>query len=329
VLARDPEAHDLSCRHHDGVPVGNLGVSRSGRDLTTRLFVPRQEQIVVENRDVLGRSAPVPDLTLSYGPHPDHVADIRLPPATPDPRPAPLLLLFHGGFWRAEYDRAHLGPMASDLAGRGFVVASVEYRRTGSGGGWPTTFTDVADAADAMPALIEQAVPGRFDRYRVVYAGHSAGGHLAVWAALRDRLPAGAPGRSGSISQVTGVLALAPVLDLADAYRLGLDGDAVEALLGGSPEKVPDRYAATDPAALGVPAPQVMLIHGDRDERVPLDMSRRYQAATRSRLVELPGADHFAVIDPASAAWPAILNTLNLLIEGSQASNVARWGRQA
>jgi acetyl esterase/lipase len=271
---------------------------------------------MVENRDVFGRPSPAPDLTVSYGPHPDLVADIRLPPATAGPRPAPLLLLWHGGFWRAEYDRAYLGPMASDLAGRGFLVASVEYRRTGGGGGWPTTFTDVAGAADAVPALIEQAIPGRVDQCRVVYAGHSAGGHLAVWAALRDRLPAGAPGRSPSIPHVTGVLALAPVLDLADAYRLGLDGDAVDALLGGSPEKVPGRYAATDPAALGAPAPRVVLVHGDRDERVPLDMSRRYQATARSRLVELPGADHFAVIDPASAVWPAVVDALNLLVEG-------------
>jgi acetyl esterase/lipase len=270
-----------------------------------------------ENRDVLGRPAPPADLTVSYGPHPDQVADVRFPPAGGGP--VPLVLLWHGGFWRAAYDRAHLGPMASDLAGRGFAVASVEYRRTGpgagGGGGWPVTFTDVAEAADAVPVLIEKAAPGRVARDRVVYAGHSAGGHLAVWAALRDRLPAGAPGRAGSLPRVAGVLVLAPVIDLADAHRLGLDGDAVDALLGGGPEKVPDRYAATDPAALGTPGTRLMLVHGDRDSRVPVAMSRRYAVATGSSLTEVPGADHFAVIDPESAAWPAVLDALNPLVE--------------
>jgi acetyl esterase/lipase len=264
---------------------------------------------VDENRDVLGRPAPPADLTVSYGPHPDQVADVRLPAGS---GPAPLLLMLHGGFWRAEFDRSHLGPMASDLAGRGFAVASVEYRRTGGGGGWPATFTDIAEACDAVPALIEEAVPGRVDR--IVYGGHSAGGHLAVWAALRDRLPAGAPGRTDAAPPVAGVLALAAVLDLAGAHRLGLGEDAVGALLGGSPERLPDRYAATDPAAYGTPGPRVLLVHGDRDSRVPVEMSRRYAAATGSALTEVAGADHFAVIDPESAAWPAVVDALNLLV---------------
>jgi acetyl esterase/lipase len=275
---------------------------------------------------VLSRPAPPPDLTVSYGPHPDQVADIRLPPATPTAAPAPLLLLWHGGFWRAEYDRAHLGPMASDLAGRGIAVASVEFRRTGGGGGWPTTFTDVAESADALPALVAEAAPARVVRGRVGYAGHSAGGHLAVWAALRDRLPAGAPGRSvgagrpgehGRVAvapRVTGVLALAAVLDLADAYSLGLGEDAVGALLGGSPEQVPDRYAAADPAGYDAPGASLLLVHGDRDSRVPVAMSRRYAAATGSALTEVAGADHFAVIDPESEAWPAVVDALHRLL---------------
>lgn len=257
----------------------------------------------MENRDILVRPAPAPDLTVSYGPHPDQVADVRLPAHS---GPAPLLMLWHGGFWRAEHDRAHLGPMATDLAGRGYAVATVEYRRVG----WPTIFTDVAEAADAVPALIEQVVPGRVERHRVVYAGHSAGGHLAVWAALRDRLPAGAPGRVTDLPRTTGVLALAPVLDLAEAYRLDLDGGAVAGLLGGGPDDVPERYAAADPAALGVPGPPVVVLHGDVDRSVPVEMSRRYAAATGSRLVELPGVGHFAVIDPESAAWPAVVAAL-------------------
>ena len=262
-------------------------------------------RIVGENREVLTRRAPAADLTVAYGPHPEQVADIRLPLGT---GPAPLVLLWHGGFWRAEWDRAHVGPVAAALAEHGYAVANVEYRRTG----WPATLIDVGEAADRLPALVEDAAPGRVDPTRVVYAGHSAGGQLAIWASLRDRLPAGAPGRTTGQVWHKGVLALAPVVDLADAYWLDLDDGAVEAFLGGGPEEVPERYAAADPAALAAPV-DVTVVHGARDGRVPVEMSRRYCAASGSRLVEVAGADHFALIDPESAAWPAVVAALDAL----------------
>jgi pimeloyl-ACP methyl ester carboxylesterase len=140
----------------------------------------------------------------------------------------------------------------------------------------------------------------------LVLAGHSAGGQLALWATSR-LVAAGTP--------VRGVLALAAVCDLAEAYRLDLDGGAVGDLLGGGPEEVPDRYAAGDPLALlplGVP---VRLLHGMTDEIVPVEFSRRYQAVAqlagdRVALTELPDTGHFPVIDPRSAAWPTVLAEL-------------------
>lgn len=267
-----------------------------------------------ENRDVLDRNAPAPDLTLAYGPLADHVADIWLPSRETRTRLAPLVILWHGGFWRSAFDRHHLGPMAADLATRGYVVATPEYRRTGDGGGWPTTFLDVAAAADLLPAAIAKAVPGIIDPARVVYAGHSAGGHLAVWASLRDRLPMGAPGRTEHLPPVSGILALAPVLNLREAYRLDLDEGAVAALLGGSPDDVQERYAAIDPSLLGVTEATLTIVHGDRDGRVPIAMSRDYCAAMGGSLIETPDGDHFAVIDPLSEAWETVVFGLDSLI---------------
>ncbi len=165
--------------------------------------------------------------------HADQVVDIRR--AVGPSRG--LVLFLHGGFWRHEYDRTHTGPLATALAAAGFTVATPEYRRTGApGGGWPGTFDDVATAVRATPALVADVTGEAADP--PILAGHSAGGHLALWAAAglaREGVPP------------AGVVALAPVADLDQAYRLDLDGGAVAALLGGGPETYPARYAAGRP----------------------------------------------------------------------------------
>ncbi|WP_422772560.1 alpha/beta hydrolase family protein [Plantactinospora sp. WMMC1484] len=257
---------------------------------------------------MLDRPAPPPDAVLRYGTDPEHVADLRRPALSAGPA-RPLVLVVHGGFWRAAFDRRHTGPLAADLAGRGYPVVQLEYRRTGQpGGGWPGTLDDVAAGLAALPALAEAALPaGRTAPGPPILLGHSAGGHLAIWAARR------APAR------VRGVLALAPVLDLADAYRRDLDGGAVAALLGGGPEDVPDRYATADPIRSVPPGTRTSIVHGTLDRQVPVEQSRRYAATaaggpgTDLRFVELPECEHFAVIDPLSRAWPVVLAELDWL----------------
>jgi acetyl esterase/lipase len=218
-----------------------------------------------------------------------------------------LVLFLHGGFWRHAYDRTHTGPLANALAREGFTVATPEYRRTGAaGGGWPGTFDDVAAAVRRVPTLVAEAV-GPLPR--VILAGHSAGGHLALWAAaglVRDGLP------------LTGVVGLAPVADLRRAYQLDLDGGAVAALIGGGPDEHPDRYDLADPMALAPIGTRQVLCHGAHDVQVPLEISTRY--ATRARnagddvdLWQWENVDHFDLIDPESVAWPDIVAAFALL----------------
>jgi acetyl esterase/lipase len=292
-------------------------------------------------REILSRPAPPPDAVLRYGPGPEHVADVRFPGwwrsagGAPDgpgrdggavpAAPVALVLLLHGGFWRAGYDRSHTGPLAHALAAENFVVCAPEYRRTGMpGGGWPGTLDDVAAAVDVLPRLVRTAAAdarpgavrvaaGEPGEWRVVLAGHSAGGHLALWAAGRHRLPAGSPWRSGGlVPGLRGVVALAPVSDLAGCWRAGLGGDAAGALLGGGPGEWPGRYAAADPSGLLPLGCPVRIVHGSADEAVPCGMSRDFvrRAGTVGDdvvLAELPGRGHFEVIDPGSDAWPEVL----------------------
>ena len=177
-----------------------------------------------DSTSVLARKARPPDLLLRYGPEDDHVADVHLPPtyrtaADPAPRVAPLVLFLHGGFWRAKYGREHTAPLAEALAAAGFLVCAPEYRRTGQrGGGWPGTFDDVAAAADRLPGLVATAI-GAAAELPVVLAGHSAGGHLALWAASRHQLPAGTPWQLPPRHSVRAAVALAAVSDLAACYR--------------------------------------------------------------------------------------------------------------
>lgn len=251
--------------------------------------------------------------TVSYGPGPDQVADLAVPAGATGP--VPLAVLLHGGFWRAQYDRQYLAKAVDSLLGDNIAVANVEYRRTGAGGGWPTTFTDVAQALDVLPALFERAHPGRVDLDRVVYVGHSAGGQLGLWAALRHRLPPGAPGWSVQPAKVAGVVALAAVADMAESHRLNLGDGAVAHFLGGGPHDVPDRYAAADPVGLGALDVPVFLVHGELDEMVPVSVSRRYQQAAGGTLIEVPGASHVDVVRPGSAAWPAVQAAVRQILD--------------
>lgn len=253
-----------------------------------------------DSREVLSRAASPPDAVIRYGSGSEQVADVRLP-ARPD-RPVTLLVVLHGGFWRHAWDRVHTRPMANALAAAGFAVVTPEYARTGGGGGWPATFDDVELAVARLPGLVADL---GVDVDRVVLVGHSAGGHLALWCAGRG-LPA----------QYAGVTALAPVADLSEAHRQGLDDDAVGELMGGSPTEVAERYGMADPCRLPPPQLPVVVVHGTHDVQVPVELSERYAARIGADLRVLEGVEHFALIDPRTPAWAAVLAAVRFVHNG-------------
>ncbi|WUS95154.1 alpha/beta fold hydrolase [Kribbella sp. NBC_00709] len=213
----------------------------------------------------------------------------------------PVAVVIHGGFWMRDYGVELAVPLAQDLAEEGIGGYAIEYRRVGKGGGWPRTFEDVAAAIDAL------ARQPRVDVSKVVAVGHSAGGQLAVWAAGRAGMPAGAPGDDPRVP-IRGAVSQAGVLDLIDAYRQQVGGDAVQAFLGATPDQDRPRYSLASPyerLPLGVP---VALVHGTRDSEVPIEQSRRYRdaavnAGDQVRLTELQKVGHYELIDPHSEAW--------------------------
>ena len=221
------------------------------------------------------------------------------------PRRRTLLVALHGGFWRAAYGLDHLRPFCAALAARGFAVASLEYLRLGEpGGGWPGTLEDIRAGCASLAAGGQSH---SLELSGALLVGHSAGGHLAMWAAARVPAPGGLPW--------VGVVGLAPVSDLVEASRLCLSNGVVHEFLGGKPEEVPARYQEASPGALlplGVPT---TLVHGTEDEDVPYVMSQAYvkrarDAGDTARLVTLKGGGHFDVIEPKAAFWPQVARAI-------------------
>jgi acetyl esterase/lipase len=245
-----------------------------------------------------------------YGSHRSQRADLYLPKGA---GPFPVMVLIHGGSWQARYGKIVMRGLAGDLVRRGWVVWNIEYRRLGDGGGWPETFQDVAAAIDHL-----QELDSPLDLERVSILGHSAGGHLGLWAASRSKLPAGAPGALSGASriQLQRVISQAGVCDLAGGYRKWRGGP-VKALMGGSPEQMPERYALADPLALVPLEMPVLLVHGVEDITVSVGLSRGYERAARAaggevELVEIegPAGAHRAHIDPRGVAWAAVVSRL-------------------
>jgi acetyl esterase/lipase len=242
-----------------------------------------------DSHDILVEPPPPPaDERLAYGAEPLQFGDLRVPRGD---GPWPLALVVHGGYWKATYNLIHTGHMCVALCDAGIATFNVEYRRVGDvGGGWPGTGDDVARAVEFVGELTRRFP---LDPTCVVLVGHSAGGHLVLWAAKRARLP---------------VVALAPVSDLRESYRrVGGDG-AAAAFLGGAPDEVPERYAEASPIDLLPLGVRQLLVHGTADESVPYGMSEAYTAAAagEAELITLEGAGHFELIDPQTSEWTIV-----------------------
>jgi acetyl esterase/lipase len=251
------------------------------------------------SREILD-GPPPPDATarIRYGDDPLQFGDLRVPAGA---GAHPLVVFVHGGFWQAIYNLTHAGHMCVALADTGIATWSLEYRRIGDpGGGWPGTQQDV-DIGVAHAAALADEWP--LDLERVVLAGHSAGGQLALCAARTTSLP------------LRGVVSIAGVVDLHEAWERRLGNGIVGRYLGGSSDEAPDRYAAASPRSLlPIGTPQV-LVHGTDDPSVPFELSVDYaeaarDAGDRARLVALEGAGHFEPVDPESSYWPEVLASI-------------------
>ena len=232
----------------------------------------------------------------AYGSDPAQHAVLRLPGG---PGPHPGVIVIHGGFWRAAFTKENTTAVAIALTRGGFATWNVEYRRVGAGGGYPETLDDVRAACIAATAR-----EGEIDARRTIVVGHSAGGHLALWA-LAEGLARAA-------------VSLAGIGDLGAAEREGLGGGAVAEFLGAAGRSRLERYRDANPIARLPFGRPTLHVHGTLDDRVPLEQAQSFvrvaaAAGDEVRLLELRGADHLDVIDPRSEHWDPIEEGVGVL----------------
>jgi acetyl esterase/lipase len=253
----------------------------------------------------------LPGRSFRYGEeHRSQTGELHLPAGA---GPHPVIVTIHGGSWSTGVGKPVMRALGGELVRRGNAVWNIEYRRLGRdhAGGWPNTFLDVAAAIDYLREL-----PAPLDTRDVTLLGHSAGGHLALWAVSRGRLPAGAPGAAPGLEPVAAA-STAGVNDLAQSAR-EVPGGVIETLMGGTPDELPERYALADPIALVPLAIPVLLVHGTQDATVSVRRSRNYAQAARAagasvELVEIPGraGAHRSHVFPDSEAFAAVLRWLS------------------
>lgn len=254
--------------------------------------------------------APPADHRIAYGDAPEQFGELRLPQGNGS---VPVIVLIHGGCWLQAYDVAHTRPLAAALATAGYAVWSPEYRRVGGAGGHPNTFADVAAAVDSV-RMLARRFP-RLDTTRTVLAGHSAGGHLALWAAARGPIDYHSVGGLAPL-RPAGVVSLAGIADLA-AYAAGTGScnRSVVPLLGGTPAEVPARYAAASPVSKP-PVVPVHIVHGAADPIVPLAQGEALVRAAPGRVTfdTVAGAGHFDVVAPRGPSFDALLRAIEAIV---------------
>ena len=244
------------------------------------------------------------DARIAYGTAPAQVVELFLPKGK---GPHPVVVLIHGGCFLAEYQGLpQTSGMAADLARRGYAVWNVEYRKLGEeGAGYPGTFRDVADAVDRLRV---EGPKYALDTNVVVAVGHSAGGHLGLWAASRAKLPKTSSLWRANPLKIRAVVSLGGIGDLKPHAGVfaGACGPSI------SQVAPPRTYAETSPAELLPSGVAVTMIHGEFDHVMPPDTGQAYAAKVRAagdkaEAIEIKGVGHFDPVIPTTEAWKTVV----------------------
>lgn len=260
---------------------------------------------------------------ITYGNNENQFGDLRLPDGN---GPFPVAMIIHGGFWRSQFNLEQMNKLAEAFTAQGIATWNIEYRRVGQdGGGWPGTFLDNAKAIDFLDGLAKSY---SLDLTKVITVGHSAGGHLALWLAARDKLPMTSTIHTKIAPfELQGAISLAGVADLRLMHEIhewketlfGIVDNPTRDLLAGTPEEQNSRYQEGSPQELLPIGKSLALIHGSLDVNVPIGLSEKFAEKAEASgdtviLKTIPNVEHFGLIQPDSESWPIILKTAKMFL---------------
>lgn len=257
--------------------------------------------------DLTDRTLPSPTSTHIYGPHPEQLVDFWRPDG---PGPHPVVLMVHGGCWqKAIADRTLMNYAAEDLRQRGLAVWNIEYRGVDDdGGGYPGTFTDVSEAAQA---LLDQGPALGLDTNRIVAFGHSAGGHLAVWLATQRNLDPASPVKTGHQITLNAVINSGGLADLEASVPVTLESclaNIIDDLTGPPDDTRPSVFSDTSPEELLPANTRIISVNGEQDRIAPPNLGQYFTqtinlSGGRGEYVEVPNSGHVELVSPGTEAF--------------------------
>ena len=290
-----------------------IAVTIGGASLSLPTATALEAPATMSWPDLTSRPRPVPTAERQIGPAATNLAEAWIPDA---PGPYPVVIMIHGGCWqKAIADRTLMHYAAEALRTAGVAVWNIEYRGVDEpGGGYPGTFADVALAVDAVKNHGDEF---NFDLSKIVVYGHSAGGHLALWAGARSNLPQSSPLWNPAPLVVSAAVNTGGLADLAASAPVTLESclaTVLDDLIGPSSDTRPIPYADTSPDRLLPIGIKQVSINATHDRIAPPMLGEAYTAKAiaagdDAAYVEVPGG-HVELIAPDTAAFDQTISTI-------------------